>query len=132
MPGEIVSGPCWLSGKIPGMSEMNSSASGTEVVVALCTAPDPETAESLAGGLVENRLAACVNILPEIRSIYRWDNEVQRDSEVLIVIKTTRPGVDPLKRWLAEHHPYDVPELLALPVTDGLSDYLGWVIQETR
>ena len=101
-------------------------------MVALCTAPDPETAESLAGGMVDNRLAACVNILPEIRSMYRWDNEVQRDSEVLMVIKTTRPGVDPLKQWLARHHPYDVPELLALPVEDGFSDYLGWVIQETR
>jgi periplasmic divalent cation tolerance protein len=103
----------------------------TQVLVVLCTCPDSATAESLATGLVENRLAACVNILPEIRSIYRWQKEVQQDTETLLVVKTSREAYPRLESWLIDHHPYDVPEVLALPIDRGAPNYLDWVIQET-
>jgi periplasmic divalent cation tolerance protein len=103
----------------------------TQVLVVLCTCPDLATAKSLATGLVENRLAACVNILPEIRSIYRWQNEVQQDTETLLVVKTSREAYPKLESWLIDHHPYDVPEVLALPIDRGAPNYLDWVFQET-
>jgi len=87
-------------------------------------------AERLASGLVENRLAACVNVLPEIRSIYRWQGELNRDSEVLIMVKTTRSGFAALQDWLQENHPYEVPEILALPVSAGAENYLNWLAGE--
>ena len=103
----------------------------SDVLVVLCTCPDSATADSLATGLVENGFAACVNILPEIRSIYRWENETQRDSEVLMVIKTCHDAYAKLESWLVDHHPYEVPEVLALPAEQGAEKYLEWIIQET-
>ena len=99
----------------------------SEAVVILCTCPDEDTAGRLATGLVEDRLAACVNVLPGVRSIYRWQGEVQDDAEVLMVIKTTAASVTGLQTWLREAHPYDVPEIIALPVTAGSAEYLEWV-----
>lgn len=102
----------------------------TEVLAALCTCPDVATARRLASCLVEQRLAACVNILPEIRSIYRWGGELQDDQEALMVIKTTRLAYAEMESWLLEHHPYDVPEVLALGVWAGSENYLDWVLGE--
>jgi len=101
------------------------------ILVVLCTCPDESVARKLAAGLVENRLAACVNVLPGIRSIYRWQGAVQEDGEVLMVAKTSRETYYELESWLAEHHPYDLPEIIALPVERGLPAYLEWVDQET-
>jgi len=102
----------------------------TEVLVVLCTCPDQATARQLAESLVGGNLAACVNILPEIRSIYRWRGEIQHDSEVMLVVKTSREIYPRLESWLCEHHPYDVPEVLALEVRAGSPDYLQWVLDE--
>lgn len=104
----------------------------SEVLAVFCTCPDDATAGRLARGLVEARLAACVNILPAIRSIYRWKGETQDDPEVLMIVKTTRSAYKALETWLTEHHPYDVPEVLALPVQYGSTAYLGWVEDETE
>jgi len=101
------------------------------VWVVLCTCPDGTTARRLAAGLVEARLAACVNILPEIRSIYRWQGETCDEAEVLMIAKTTVGAYPDLERWLRAQHPYDVPEVLALPVAAGGGDYLEWVVRET-
>jgi periplasmic divalent cation tolerance protein len=79
---------------------------------------------------VERRLAACVNILPEVRSIYRWGGEPQEDQEALMVIKTTGLAYMEMESWLLEHHPYEVPEVLAIPVKAGSADYLDWVLNE--
>jgi periplasmic divalent cation tolerance protein len=100
----------------------------TEVLAVLCTCPDSETARRLASGLVEQRLAACVNILPQIRSIYRWGDELHDDQEVLMLVKTTPLAYLELESWLLEHHPYEVPEVLALPVQAGSRDYIDWVL----
>ena len=99
----------------------------TEALVILCTCPDEATASRLAGDLVEENLAACVNILPGIRSIYRWQDELQMDDEVLMLVKTSRDAYPQLERWLLDNHPYDVPEVLALPVETGAANYLAWV-----
>jgi periplasmic divalent cation tolerance protein len=103
----------------------------TQVLVVLCACPDAPTARRLACGLVEQGLAACVNILPEIRSIYRWQGETRDEAETLLIAKTTARAWGGLENWLREHHPYEVPEVLALPVQAGASDYLDWVLNET-
>ena len=95
--------------------------------VVLCTCPDEDTAVRLATGLVDDGLAACVNIVPQIRSIYRWQTAVQNEHETLMIIKTTRARYAMLERWLEEQHPYEVPEVIALPVTAGAAAYLDWV-----
>ena len=102
------------------------------ILVVLCTCPDENVAKDLAAGLVENKLAACVNILPQIRSIYRWQGRVHDDAECLMVIKVAAKGYMELEKWVADHHPYDVPEVIALPVEKGLPAYLDWVIRETK
>ncbi len=100
----------------------------TDVRVCLCTAPDADVATTLAKGLVEQRFAACVNIVPQIRSVYRWEGEVHDDSEVLLIIKTSDMRFAEMRDWLVEAHPYDVPEVLALPVVDGAPAYMKWVL----
>jgi len=103
-----------------------NTISGT-VLVTLCTCPDEATALRLAGGLVEERLAACVNILPGVRSIYRWQGKISDDVEVLLVIKSLSEAHDALESWLQEHHPYEVAEIVALPASRVSADYLAWM-----
>jgi periplasmic divalent cation tolerance protein len=98
---------------------------GTRVV--LVTFPDESAAEALVGRLVEERLVACGNILPGVTSIYRWQDEVEREREVLVVFKTTIEGAEELVRRVPELHPYDVPEVLVLPVAAGRGPYIQWV-----
>ena len=97
------------------------------VSVALCTCPPPE-AVRLAGLLVEGGLAACVNVLPSVQSIYRWEGKLENEEESLLIIKTTTAAFPALRDALAEAHPYDVPEILRLDVADGLPAYLEWVL----
>ena len=104
----------------------------TECRLVYCTCPDSECAQSLAQGMVDAGLAACVNVLPQIRSIYRWQGEVQADAEVLLLIKTTSGAMGRLTDWIRRQHPYDVPEVIAVPVTEGSPEYLNWVATETE
>ena len=104
----------------------------TNVVVALVTAPSPEKAAEIARTLVEEGLAACGNVVPGVRSIYRWEGKVQDDAEALLVLKTERRLVPALQARLPELHPYQVPELLVVPVEDGLAPYLEWVAASVR
>jgi periplasmic divalent cation tolerance protein len=96
-------------------------------VVVLVTAPTAESAAEIARALVEEGLAACGNVVPAIRSIYRWAGEIHDDAEALLVLKTERRLVPALKERLPALHPYQVPELLVLAVEDGLAPYLAWV-----
>lgn len=98
----------------------------------LTTAPDAEAAHGIARTLVEERLVACVNVLPAgMRSVYRWQGRVHDEAEVLLLCKTTRARFFHLERRLPEIHPFEVPELLALPVEAGLAAYCAWVAEET-
>ena len=108
-----------------GMKDVDDSDLGKGAVVVLCTFPDVEQARAIAAELVERRLAACVNLLPGVESIYRWEGKVERAGEVLAVIKTTR--YPELEAALKELHPYEVPEILALPVAVGLAGYMRWL-----
>lgn len=99
--------------------------------VVLITAPDVETAERLVGELLEERLAACGSIVPGVRSIFRWEGEVQREAEVLVILKTVAARVPALLERVPALHPYDVPEILALPVDAGYGAYLEWVRRES-
>ena len=96
-------------------------------VIALSTIGSAEDAERLARALVERRLAACVNVVPGVVSHYLWKGELQRDEERLLVIKTRAERLDALRAALVELHPYEVPELVALEITDGLEPYLAWL-----
>ena len=100
------------------------------VRVLLCTVP-PEKAEALAQTLLERRLVACVNEIRDVVSRYRWEGALQHDRESLLVLKTDAARLDALARAITELHPYDVPELLALPVEAGLGAYCDWVKAET-
>lgn len=99
--------------------------------MALSTAPSAEVAEGLARALVERGLAACVNVVPGVTSFYRWRGQLQRDAECLLVIKTRAERLDELRAALTQLHPYETPELLALPIEAGLPAYLAWLDEST-
>ena len=101
-------------------------------LLCLSTCPDAETATRIARALVEERLAACVNVLPGLQSVYRWQGQIQRDTEVLLLIKTTRARYPALQARLPQLHPYELPELVAVEAADGLPAYLHWVADATR
>jgi periplasmic divalent cation tolerance protein len=101
-------------------------------VVVLTTFPADGDAESLARSLVNERLAACVNILPPMRSIYTWNGVIEHADERQLLIKTTTHRVKALEDRLKQLHPYDVPEFLVLSVLEGSGDYLSWVGDSTR
>jgi periplasmic divalent cation tolerance protein len=98
-----------------------------DALVVLTTLENQEDGERLARLLLEGELAACVQILPPMISIYRWQGAVERASEILLLIKTTRPAYQRLETVIKENHPYQTPEIIALPVEAGLGDYLSWL-----
>jgi periplasmic divalent cation tolerance protein len=102
-----------------------------ELLLVVGTAPDEATARRIAHELVAERLVACVNLVPGLRSIYWWDGEIRDDGEVLMLMKTPRARLALLMERLPTVHPYDVPELLALPIVAGLPQYCDWVARET-
>jgi periplasmic divalent cation tolerance protein len=103
----------------------------TDQLVILITTPDHELADRIAVSLVEEKLAACVNIVPQIRSVYRWQGEVTRDSESLMIVKTTARRYPDLEKRVKELHSYSTPEVIALRIDRGSADYLEWIIDST-
>ena len=101
----------------------------TRLVITNC--PDEETANRIALAVVEEKLAACVNILPRVQSIYRWQGSVESATEIPLFIKSTAANYPALEATIRNRHPYQVPEIIALPVTHGLSAYLDWIANET-
>ena len=99
----------------------------TDALVVLVTTPSPERAAEIARALVEERLAACGNVVPGLRSIYRWEGKVQDDAEALLVLKTTRARFEALRDRVLALHPYEVAEVIALPVEAGSAPYLAWL-----
>jgi periplasmic divalent cation tolerance protein len=104
---------------------------GGGVSVVLATVPDPEVGRKLARTLLGERLIACANLVPGVISLYRWQGEVQEEGECLVVMKTRTELVPRLVERIPALHPYDLPEVLALPVTEGLPPYCRWVLDET-
>lgn len=102
-----------------------------QILVVLSTCPDATTARRLGRGLVEAGLAACVNVVPGLVSIYGWQGRLQEDDECLMIVKTAEARIEALTAWLQTHHPYELPEIVAVPVSDGHADYLNWVLEQT-
>ena len=101
-------------------------------IVAFSTIDSEKEGLKIAKALVESHLAACVNIVPKMTSVYEWKEELCQEEEVLLVIKTQQNRLEELKATLTELHPYEVPELIVMPVTDGLPDYLTWLMTNTK
>ncbi|MFA6093197.1 MAG: divalent-cation tolerance protein CutA [Elusimicrobiota bacterium] len=112
------------------MPEKNTSRAQT--VVVLVTVPDRRCAGKLARALVREHLAACVNILPGVRSVYRWKGKIESSSELLLAAKTQRTRLAKLTRRVKALHPYSVPEVAALPILGGNADYLAWIRECVR
>jgi len=98
-----------------------------EYLIIYCTCPDQQTAEGIARHLVDEYLAACVNIVPALTSIYRWQGQLEQSAESMLIIKTRADGYPALETRIKDLHPYAVPEIIALPVVRGISDYLAWI-----
>lgn len=94
-----------------------------------CTVPSPEVGETLAGTLVEQQLAACVNILPGLTSVYRWQGKTEKEPESLLLIKTREDRLPALQEAILAAHPYELPEIIAVPISSGLPAYLDWIDQ---
>ncbi len=104
----------------------------SRVIVVLVTCPTPAVARRLAQHLVTKRLAACVNIIPGVESLFWWQGKLDRCREALLVIKTTADGFERLRRAIRQQHPYHAPEIIALPVLRGHRPYLNWVLQTVQ
>jgi periplasmic divalent cation tolerance protein len=107
----------------------------SDYMLGLCSCPDAETAAEIALALVERRLAACVNVLPGVTSIYRWLGEVERAEEHLLVVKTHWQAYAELEATIQELHPYELPEVIAVNIEEGLPEYLAWIstnVEETH
>jgi len=102
-----------------------------DVLVVLVTCP-PDKAQAIAGALVEERVAACVNVVPSLLSVYRWKGAVHNDAEALLIVKTTKDRFEALKQAVLKHHPYELPEVIAVPVERGHTPYLEWVIESSH
>lgn len=102
-----------------------------DTLLVLTNLPDAYSAHALAGVLVEERLAACVNILAPCRSVYRWQGKTENTEEVPVLIKTTKARYAALEAAIRARHPYELPEIIAVPVDRGLPEYLAWVDTET-
>lgn len=109
---------------------MHSDQTPGDVLLVLCNTPDAGCARTIARALVERRLAACVNVLSPCQSVYRWQGDIEEAEEVPLLIKTTLQAYPALETTLHALHPYDTPEIIALPLAAGLPAYLGWVQAE--
>lgn len=103
----------------------------TDKLLVLCTCPDAASAGKIATAILEQRLAACVSQLPGIESWYRWQEEVRHDREVQLLIKTTAAAYPQLEQLIIQVHPYELPEILAVPVNMGSQGYLDWITEST-
>jgi len=116
----------------PGGKPDNPFAAAAGQTLLLCTAPSEEVASALAARLVEGGLAACVNILPALRSVYRWQGKVESASEHLLLIKTISPLAPEVAALVRREHPYECPELIQIGIEAGLALYLGWITGAVR
>ena len=112
-------------------SDRTDAADGNEALLVFTSMPDRAAALKLAQTLVARRLAACVNVLDGCTSIYRWKGEVEEAAEVPVLVKTRAARYPELERAIRELHPYELPEVVAVPLVRGLPDYLDWVVEET-
>ena len=99
----------------------------TERLIGLCSVPNQDTATRIAEALVEQHLAACVNIVPAVQSVYRWQDKIEHDEELLLLFKTGKQVWQQLETVIMALHPYELPEIIAVPIHSGQADYLQWI-----
>jgi len=116
----------------PQPEERDIATSGREAVLVLITTATREEADRIARSLVEQRLAACVSIVPQVRSFFWWENKLSEEEEVLLMMKTRRSHLRQLIVQVKAIHSYSVPEIIALPIVEGSTSYLEWVDETTR
>ncbi|XP_055324031.1 protein CutA homolog [Sitodiplosis mosellana] len=121
---------CWL----PSSRMSSTSSSYTAGASSICyvTTPNEESAKKLAGDLVSSKLAACVNILPNIQSVYEWEGKINEDLEYLLMIKTTTENVQELTTYVRENHPYSVAEVISVKIESGNPPYLDWIAKNVK
>ena len=103
-----------------------------DTIIVLCTCPDKCVGENIARLLVEKRLAACVNLIPDVTSVYRWKDEVVTDQEVQLLIKTSTPMFTDIQQLIRQQHPYELPEIIAVRLDEGFPQYLEWIAREVQ
>ncbi|WP_430475455.1 divalent-cation tolerance protein CutA [Thalassospira lucentensis] len=91
------------------------------------TVPDMETARMIAGGAIREKLAACANVLLQMTAIYEWDGDVEEENELIVILKTSQATAPALAQWVEQHHPYEVPCVLEIPLGRGNHDYVSWL-----
>lgn len=101
-------------------------------IIVLCTTPDQGSANKIAHHLVKKKLAACCNIIAQVTSVYAWKNDIQQDSECLIIVKSLAGSYKNLEKAIITLHPYDVPEIISLDITEGSANYLNWISENVR
>ncbi|KAJ0240122.1 Protein CutA [Hirschfeldia incana] len=121
-----------FSSKASSSIKMEESSNTVPSIVVYVTVPNREAGKKLANSIVQEKLAACVNIVPGIESVYEWEGKVQSDSEELLIIKTRQSLLESLTEHVNANHEYDVPEVIALPITGGSDKYLEWLKNSTR
>lgn len=104
----------------------------TDAVLIYTTWPDPSAAEAFGQKMIAERLAACINIIPGMISIYEWQGRTERSQEVIAILKTSKNRIEELKEKFKAEHPYDCPCFLVLPIEDGLPDFLSWIDRQSR
>ena len=109
------------------ISQLASIDMAEEYQIAFCTAPDMEVAERLAASMVEQKLAACVNLLPQVTSVYQWQGQIEKEQEILMLIKTEADLMLELGEFLDNQHPYEVPELISCNIEQASASYLQWL-----
>lgn len=100
--------------------------------IVLCTCPDNTSASRIAESLVKHNLASCVNIIPGIESVYRWKEKIEKSQEQLLIIKSVKEAYPYIEQNILKNHPYELPEVIAVPIETGLPDYLAWINDNVR
>ena len=103
-----------------------------QYLIVLCTFPTVDEARQIGTQLVKSQVAACVNLIPQVESIYPWNGAIQNENEILAVIKTTRNNYAAVEACIRQSHPYEIPEVIALPIERGSAGYLAWISENTR
>lgn len=101
-------------------------------IIVYCTVPSPESAEQIAVKLIQHKIAACCNIIPGLTSIYSWEGKIEKDSELLLMIKSTEENYKKIENEIINLHPYEVPEIISLEINEGSREYLNWIHQNTK
>lgn len=103
-----------------------------DAIVIYCTVPDKRIAKEISKNLVKHRLAACVSAIDKVESVFSWDGELEKEKEILLIIKTLRVNFEKIKGLITDLHPYQVPEIIALPITDCSKEYMQWLTHEIQ